>query len=223
MALRDETGGDADGWKVFNASTQCEGSIGWFTVIRPVGRFKAGDKVPFGQYYTECIIDTRDKILSDSAINLPIPAATDTISEKESLDICLDAVTSSMGAAYKELYYPAASYCYAYEPDVKNLADKFKAHNWWAASYGELIRAYFYYNQSKDPDKANNPFNVYEKGIQLGLFDSWINTYEFTSSENSGNIIRSYGPIGYYSKYDLIQASNKAKNTTGYIRPLCKF
>ena len=220
-ALRSATGGDADGWKIFNASTQHEGSIGWFTVIRPVGRFKAGDKVPYGQYYTECIIDTRDKLLSDSAINLPIPAATETITEKESLDICLDAVALSMGAAYKALYYPAASYCYAYEPDVKNLADKFKVHNWWAASYGELIRAYFYYNQTKDPDKANNPFNVYEKGIELGLFDGWINTYEFTSSEQASNA--SYGPIGYYSKYDHIQSSSKNKNTNGHIRPICKF
>lgn len=221
MGLRDEVNGDADGWKVFNASNQHEGSIGWFTVIRQVGRFKAGDKIPYGQYYTECIIDTRDKVLSDSAINLPIPMATEAVSEKESLDICLDAVALSMGAAYKALYYPAASYCYAYEPDVKNLADKFKAHNWWAASYGELVRAYFYYNQTKDPDKANNPFNIYEKGIELGLFAGWINTYEFTSSENSKDA--SYGPIGYYAKYDQIQASSKGKNSTGHIRPICKF
>ena len=95
------------------------------------------------------------------------------------------------------------------------------AHNWWAASYGELVRAYFYYNQTKDPDKANNPFNVYEKGIQLGLFDTFLNTYEFTSTEQSLNV--SLGLIPYYSRYDLIQSSGKTKNVSGYVRPICKF
>jgi hypothetical protein len=218
--LRDENNGDADGWKIYTTNVP-EKDLGWMTVVRAAGRFKAGDKVPYGQYFTECIIDTRDKILTDTAINLPIPTATSSITEKESLDICLDAVSVSMGAAYKALYYPVASYCYAYEPNVDNLADKFKAHNWWAASYGELVRAYFYYNQTKDPDKANNPLNVYEKGIKLGLFDTFLNTYEHTSTEQGVNT--TLGLIAYYSKYDLIQTSGKQKNSSGYVRPICKF
>jgi hypothetical protein len=39
-----------------------------------------------------------------------------------------------------QFYYPAASYCYAYEPNVEGLAKQFKAHNWFLPSDGELIR-----------------------------------------------------------------------------------
>ena len=42
--------------------------------------------------------------------------------------------------------YPAASLCYAYEPMVENLNDKFKKHNWYLPTFTELARLWFYMN-----------------------------------------------------------------------------
>ena len=85
----------------------------------PIGRFKKGDRVPYGQYYTECVIDARNKGLSDSAYNLPIPAKSETMTESNSLTTLLTQVTTSLGATYKTLYYPAVSFSYAYCPTTK--------------------------------------------------------------------------------------------------------
>ena len=218
-ALKDSS--SEDGWKKFDSGT-VEAQLGKMLVVKPKGRFKAGDLVPYGQYFTECLIDTRDKILSDTAIGLPIPKATQTNTERESLEVCLASVDASMGTIYQMLYFPAASYCYSFRPsDKEDLLDKFKEHNWWLPSCGELFRAYYYYNQSRDPNAANNPDNIYQKGINLKLFDSYPITYENTSSEAHQNAF--LGPIIYYSKYDTLQTSGNQKNGTRYTRPICAF
>ena len=218
-ALKDPT--SETGWKDFDSGT-IESHLGKMLVTKPKGRFKAGDLVPYGQYFTECIIDTRDKLLSDSAVGLPIPKATDTNTERQSLEVALAAVEASMGASYKMLYFPAASYCYCFRPsDKEDLLDKFKEHNWWLPTCGELFRAYYYYNQSRDPNAANNPENIYQKGIDLKLFDSCPSTYENTTSEASSKAF--LGPIIYYSKYDTLMTSGSQKNGTRYTRPICAF
>ena len=118
------------------------------TVEKPVGRFKKGDRVPYGQYYTECVINTRDKVLSDSAFNLPIPTASVGVRERDALTSLLSQVSSSLGDAYKTLYYPAVSYSYAYIPTTKeDLKEEFKEHNWWLPTMGELARIGYYIHE----------------------------------------------------------------------------
>ena len=146
--LRDEINGDADGWKFFNPLSSTLGQIGWMVVENPVGRFKKGDRVPYGQYYTECVIDARNKVLSDSAYNLPIPTKNTGVTESNSLTTLLSQVSTSLGDTYKTLYYPAVSYSYAYCPTTKEgLKDEFKEHNWWLPTMGELARIGYYQNQ----------------------------------------------------------------------------
>ena len=147
--LRDETSGDPDGWRYFDPLSNTLGQIGWMTVENPIGRFKKGDRVPYGQYYTECVIDARNKVLSDSAYNLPIPAKSETMTESNSLTTLLTQVTTSLGATYKTLYYPAVSFSYAYCPTTKEgLKDEYKEHNWWMPSMGELARIAYYQHES---------------------------------------------------------------------------
>lgn len=90
--MRDEINGDADGWKFFNPLSSTLGQIGWMVVENPVGRFKKGDRVPYGQYYTECVIDARNKVLSDSAYNLPIPTKNTGVTESISLATLLNCI-----------------------------------------------------------------------------------------------------------------------------------
>jgi hypothetical protein len=99
--LRDEISGDPDGWKYFDPLSNTLGQLGWMTVENPVGRFKKGDRVPYGQYYTECVIDARNKVLSDSAYNLPIPTKNTGVTESNSLTTLLSQVSTSLGATYK--------------------------------------------------------------------------------------------------------------------------
>jgi len=109
--------------------------------------YSHGDVIPTGLYETLLILKHRDKILSDSGINLPIPAANNVASEMTNLGDLLIQITSSKGQQYTQLYYPIISTCHAYEPKVKNgekLADKFKAGNWWAPSIIEVCRFMHY-------------------------------------------------------------------------------
>lgn len=224
-ALRDEISGDPDGWKIFDVNTQSEGHIGWMTVKKEKGRFKEGDEVPYGQYYTECVIDTRNKILNDSGINLPIPQKSGNISEKTSLDNCLANVQELMGTAYRGLYYPAVSYCYAYCPTTRaDLDERFKEHNWWMPTFGEFIRAGYYYTQTRNPNNSTmpNPLNIFQNIINKGLMPTWPQTYELTTTETNKDTVQ--GPIGYYGAFDTLQISGMAKNATGRTcKPICKF
>ena len=67
---------------------------------------------------------------------------------------------------YRQLYYPAASVCYAYEPEVKAgevLIDKFKAHNWFLPTCGQLLRMYYYYASAfHTNDKLGDDYNTGE-------------------------------------------------------------
>ena len=69
-------------------------------------------------------------------------------------------------AKYRQLYYPAASVCYAYEPTVNAgevLNDKFKAHNWFLPTCGQLLRMYYYYASAfHTNDKLGDDYNTGE-------------------------------------------------------------
>lgn len=66
--------------------------------------------------------------------------------------------------------YPAASYCYAYEPQVapgEELNDKFKIHNWYLPSVSELL--HMWKCNAPSPSTGDNAFNGDDKSRFVGL------------------------------------------------------
>jgi hypothetical protein len=130
--------------------------------------------------------------LSDSNINLPIPAATDTTDEASILESYISQVVADNDgkSKYQQFYYPAISRCYAYQPTVKEgevLADKFKAHCWYAPSSGELARLYWhsYKGDSYDDDKIKN---IFATAINEGVFSKMPASGHWSSSEGSSSV-----------------------------------
>lgn len=153
------------------------------------GCYKTDDEVPVGLVKTLKIIQHRNKILEDSGVNLPVPLTTELYTEQAVLtqyinDIIADNENLSK---FQQYYYPAASRCYAYQPVVKSdedLADKFKIHNWYLPSIGELMRMYWHSKQggNYDDDKIGN---IFQKAISEGVFTDFPASYFWSSSEGS--------------------------------------
>lgn len=193
---RDEDTGDKYGFKTgFGANT----GAGDLLLVKPtdeqksmIGAGYTGDKkIPSGQQHTLAIIQHRNQILD--AIFYPIPSAQYvngkiTETEIENVRECIDKIIANMSATkYQQYYYPAASYCYAYEPkgllDGEELADRFKAHNWYLPSSGELARLYWYYQRGKDDDK-----NIFKAALSSGKMTDFASSYRWSSSENYSHL-----------------------------------
>lgn len=146
--------------------------------------YKAGDMVNSGYAKTLKIIAHRNKVLTGSptAVGLsnplytqmPIPAEGSGYTELESLAELLDDITEwasgTLGEAkpnkWQQLYYPAASMAYAYQPTKtlkqgEVLADKFKAHNWFLPTNGLLARIYWHAKLA--------PNSIFSKAIGKGI------------------------------------------------------
>jgi hypothetical protein len=223
--LRDET--TVDGFRAFEATTYEGDGIG-FIGLTNTGKdtmtealelyndyYKAGDEIPVGLAKTLRIIQHRNTILSDGAVDLVIPKATDSVTEMSSLNTIMSGITVSNDKLY---YYPAASYCYAYEPGVKTtetLHPKFKAHNWYLPSSGELCRVYWLTSNGSEIDDTIGIFNV---AINAGCgFASFTKSYYWSSTEQA---IDGAGMLFFANgqKYIGIQ-----KNSSYGVRPMCKF
>ena len=182
--------------------------------------YKEGDIVNSGYAKTLKIIEHRNKILTGAPYadgmtspiyqELPIPAAGSGFSEMDSLAELLDDVaewaTNTLKDAYpnkwKQLYYPAASMAYAYEPKVtlkqgEVLADRFKAHNWFIPTSGLLSRIYWYQKLS--------PVNIFEKATTKGVFKTYPNYSYLSSAEYNatsvGLVYFNVGHVGAVNKY----------------------
>ena len=175
---------DSEGFNVYPESTGV-GQIIKKKIIfsQGLGQFKQGDYISYGQYNTLLTIRHRNVILSDSNVNLPIPQAG-VDSELNVLNKYISDVVSKNNVYYAEIYYPACSYCYAYEPTVKpgeTLNNKFREHNWWLPSVGELMRIIYYcWKGNNDTD----PNAVFTNAIKSGLFNlniehTWASTMVF--------------------------------------------
>ena len=173
------------------------------------GAYKKGDEVPVGLAKTLKIIQHRNKILEDSGVNLPIPEATDLYTEQAMLTQYINNIIANNEnlSKYQQFYYPAASKCYAYQPTVKageELADKFKYHNWYLPSVGELMRMYWHARQgvNYDDDKIGA---IFQKAIDAGILNDFSNSWYWSSSEfsqyDSWFVYFSYGSFGYNLKY----------------------
>lgn len=117
---------------------------------------------------------------------------------------------------YRQLYYPAASVCYAYEPEVQTgevLNDKFKAHNWFLPTEGQLLRMYYYYNSAfHTNDKLGDDYNTGEtifahanrisggKFVNFSASTYWSST-EYSTQSRSWYIYFNYGTVSFDYKY----------------------
>jgi len=83
------------------------------------------------------------------------------------------------------------------------LADKFKYHNWYLPSVGELMRMYWHARQgvNYDDDKIGA---IFQKAIDAGILNDFSNSWHWSSSEYSQGsswfVNFSGGNFGYYSK-----------------------
>lgn len=197
-AMLDPAAVDNDGFKVYPKTTTA-GDIGFVEITDTIytqqglGVYLSriglgiGDIISEGQLKTLRIIMHRDKILSDSNINLPIPQKNGSMTEWESLMQCINDVTAAHGnkPKYQQYYYPAASYSFAYEPRLKageSLADSLKANRWFLPSGGELSRLSFY--QRHGTGYADK-YAVFSVPYNDGIFTPFTSNWYWSSAESS--------------------------------------
>lgn len=208
-SLRSGSDVDKDGWAIF-PSNNVSSQIGFVQLNRDLLEHKKGDYIPYGKYFTMCIIETRNAVLSDTSLNLPIPQKSDAITENVSLTNAMNEVATSINSGAQSLYFPLVSRAYAYEPTSKEgLKDEYKAHNWFLPAMGELQR--FIYLM-----KAVDGFDALKKAIDKGLL-SGLGSWVWTSTEARADRV-------YALRASTLQVSYYAKNTSNYTgRFVCAF
>lgn len=183
---------------------------------------KSNSYIDIGQQETLYIIQHRDTILSDSNIAKEIPTKSSTWSEKERLEYLINNIILTEGdAKYAQYYYPIASYAYAYEPNVQNLNDKFKAHHWFLPSSGLLARISYYHQRGYE-----NGFDaIFSNAVRLGVLKNKnLGFFYASSSERINdrvycgyNLSSGNSGIGYEERYVRKDLNNV------YILPVCAF
>lgn len=195
--MLDATAVDNDGFKKYS-TTNTLGDIGFETVTEKMylielGEYldrvglTTGDSISVGQLKTLRIMKHRDMILTDSAVNLPVPQASKDTSELDSLKSCIKAIQSSHADKYQQYYYPAGSYCFAYEPKVtsgETLDQRLTAGHWHLPSAGELSRISFYVRHGYTHGDAYAIFSGAYEDSKLTDFTS--NRWYWTASEYDG-------------------------------------
>lgn len=168
-----------------------------------------GEKAPTGLHHTLGIIAHRNQVLDAAGLSIPAAQFKDgvrTKSEMENLYELISKIIENNGnaAKYQQYYWPAASYCYAYEPTVadgEELAPKFKAHNWYLPAIGELVRQYWYYRQGLASD-----LNIFANAINNAVMANYTASYRWSSSEgsqtNAWSVYFSGGYFGSTHKYN---------------------
>ena len=152
--------------------------------------YKENDIVNSGYAKTLKIIAHRNNLLNNNIIgadgeviyqggSFPLPSASGSTTEIKALGSLIGQLrtwasnTSGLNDPYpskwQQLAYPFVSACYAYQPtqsllDGEVLADKFKSHNWFAPTEGQLARICWY---AKYGTKGGfDPFkNARDKGL----------------------------------------------------------
>ena len=147
-----------------------------------------------GYVKTLRIIEHRNKILNNgiSLIGLEsvdIPNEGAGFTELESLANLIDSVRlwakDKYGSNYNkwsQILYPAASAAYAYEPiklkSGEQLSSKFKKHNWFAPTLGQLALMCYYYSLG-----TTNDANIFKRAISKGIFTNFSDSLYLSSSE----------------------------------------
>ena len=162
--------------------------------------YNEGDVVNSGYAKTLKIIRQRNAILNNGIsqvgiASLGIPQATPSkgITELDDLANLMEELRNAMAAngetnisKWSQIYYPAASAAYGYEPKTTKtgevLAERFKAHNWFLPTAGQLARLYYYYRLG-----AANEGNIFKRAIDDGKFTNFSASHHWSSTEYSAN------------------------------------
>ena len=186
-------------------TTTAVGDVGLVELTEDIGPFRVGDFIHRGQYKTLQIIRHRNRILngvtSDVGSHVPqVPVANANQTERDVLTNLIADIVAKKGNNYRQFYYPAASYCYAYQPTYQLqpgevLADKFKAHNWWLPTLGEL--GMVYWQQVKG--------GIFAAAQANSRYSNLTNDWHWTSTEYNASIAwylhGGNGQVnGYYGK-----------------------
>jgi hypothetical protein len=217
----------------------------------PVITINTDDSIPIGYYNTMAMIEHRNKLLTayhwsnygfdnenpdgqndGNRTRFAIPKEYPASSEINELKYLMNSakswnyadrtVSANRGNTGADLfYYPAASACYAYEPLVDNLNDKFKKHNWFLPSSGEMYRILYYY---KWYDNTNT--TEFE---DLNAF-KYVLTTNFNGNMILSNISSStaaYVTSTEHTESMAIAAKLEGIETGKYsnknVRPICRF
>lgn len=219
---RDELTGDKYGFKTGFSAKTAAGDLRLVTstdeqrtMISAI--YSDGRKIPSGLQHTLTIIQHRNKILN--GVSYPLPAAKyedgkQIQTERENLTECIVNVRA-VDNKYQMYYYPAASFCYAYEPNVAVLADRFKAHNWYLPSPGELARLYWYYSKGADDE-----VNIFKKALASGKMTNFQAKWMWASSECSES--EGWG-VSMSDGLFVGNNYNASKYKDGWVRPVCTF
>lgn len=158
--------------------------VSWVTLDQPLYGVAKGTTIPMGLHNTLILMEHRDKILTDDAIDAPIPRATNEETKLQNLKKILKDNISANNKELNTLYYCAASVCNAYEPTLKAgevLSNKFVCGKWFLGTLGELTRFCYerYLNNTFDyaiskgyfKDSAfirNGPYIQYHSSTEYG-------------------------------------------------------
>lgn len=178
-----------------------------------------GEKAPTGLHHTLGIIAHRNQVLDAAGLSIPAAQFKDgvrTKSEMENLYELISKIIENNGnaAKYQQYYWPAASYCYAYEPTVadgEELAPKFKAHNWYLPAIGELVRQYWYYRQGLASD-----LNIFANAINNAVMANYTASNRWSSSEG-------YQPGAWVVGFSNGHFYNGSKSYSYVVRAVCAF
>lgn len=178
-----------------------------------------GEKAPTGLHHTLGIIAHRNQVLDAAGLSIPAAQFKDgvrTKSEMENLYELISKIIENNGnaAKYQQYYWPAASYCYAYEPTVadgEELAPKFKAHNWYLPAIGELVRQYWYYRQGLASD-----LNIFANAINNAVMANYTASNRWSSSESG----QTFAWIVYFSSGYF---NGSGKYYSYVVRAVCAF
>lgn len=169
--------------------------------------YAEGDIVNSGYAKTLKIIAHRNDLLNNDIIGadgevvyqgglFPLPTASGTTTEMKALGTLIDQLRSWASQSeglndpypkkWQQLAYPFVSACYAYQPTQtlmagEVLADKFKAHNWFAPTEGQLARICWY---AKFGEKGD--FDVFKVAREKGLLGKLTTTSSYHWSVTEG-------------------------------------
>lgn len=113
----------------------------------------------------------------------------------------------------------SASVCYAYEPNVEGLLDKFKAHNWYLPSFAEGARMMYYIWKCQDGAlyTFSDWFNM--MAIKDDFTRGTNTTHEGRNDSNCGRLTWN----GYSNNVRGLDAPNNSKAWDHPTIPICQF
>lgn len=187
---------------------------------------KVGDMIAKGQLNTLRIMAHRNRILNDSNIQQSVPVATKDLSESTALTNCIRDIVANHNNQdiYSQYYYPQASYCYAYEPQIKgDVNDKVSAHHWFLPSIGEVVR--FIWHTLKGYNYENK-YAIFSKGFADGIFIKQTGLPSSTENGTKDYItgpttsFLSVGASGLYGNAASYSEFNINKKSANNFRPV---